>query len=170
MSDILTDLYPSQVKFTPIRDLSVWGFLRDLDSSNKPDYTLRHLECSVKDYNTFYDQMRIYILNHGVGKIPCVNGSNACCNNSKVLVRDNFEFSLEYMKNSYLMSNQFSEENPNYFFNKFVKNLSIWKKYNLTYSDSKHDTDKSSIEMILFCKFVSDLGCVVKATYTLDKN
>ena len=151
---------------TPITDLASWGSFRDLGAYNKPNYTLYYLHCSLNEYNEYYKQFIRFI--NGLSKeISCFNISSPCCNYSKILVQDNLDFFLDYMKNSYLMSNHFSENNS--FSDKYVKHSTIWQKYNLTYSNSKHPTDDPSIEMVLFCDFVSDLRCVATSDLTLHK-
>ena len=169
LSDILTDFYPSKVKFTPITDLAFWGSFQD--RGNKHDYTLHHLNCTTKKYQEYYEQFKDYINGQrNPNDVSCLNFSSSCCNNNKKLVQENLEFFLEFMKNSYLMSNHFTEETPPTFSKLSIENLTIWKKYNFTYSNSKHNTDNPSNEMTIFCDFVSDLECVATCIFRLEKN
>ncbi len=180
LSDIASDYYPTrmkiseptssndipqpQVKYTPITEVASWGSFRDLGAYNRPNYTLYYLNCSLNEYNEYYRQF-VRFKNGYSDKISCFNVSSTCCNYSKTLVQDNLEFFLDYMKNSYLMSNHFSSNNS--FSDKYVKNSTLWQKYNFTYSNSKHLTDVTSNEMILFCDFVSDLRCIATSGFSL---
>jgi hypothetical protein len=153
-SDMLTDYYDQRVEQTPITDLAAWGSFQNIGGYSKPNFTLHYSGCKIPEYNELFRQLLNFVEFKGEN-LPCSDMQSHCCNHSQTLVKDHFEFFLQYMKHSYLTSNHWNNTEES-FFDKFVKNLTIWDQLTPASSSPEHRLDSKANEMILFCDFVAD--------------
>lgn len=145
-SDILSEYYGRKVANVPLTDLASWGTLYYLGSLKRPNYTLANAGCTIKEYVDLYFQLFNYT--DGLTEdLPCPVGSGPCCNLSSALVKDNFEFFLDYMRLS-------SSKRDKGFYAKYVKNLSVLKQLNLSLVDR---VDDLSPDMLVHCEFIAEL-------------
>ena len=156
LSYMLTDYYHQQVELTPLTDLASWGSYQSIGGYSKPNYTLHYSGCKIQEFKELYAQLMSFVDFKGE-TLPCSDKQSPCCNHSQTLIKDNFEFFLQYMKHSYLSSNHFNNKKET-FFSDLVKNLTIWKQLPLSSTSPEHRLDSKANEMILFCNFIPDLS------------
>ena len=146
MSNILTELYKNTVFETPMTDLASWASFEGLGGFNRPNYTLEIANCS-QEYMDLYRQLLCYINGEG-NEMPCSNDPRPCCSLGQAMLRDNFEFFLNYVKFSYLKEGEG-------FYEKYVKNLNVWRLYNMTVNESISDP---TVDMIAHCEHSQDIS------------
>ena len=146
LAELLSEYYDQKVANVPLTDLASWATMYYLGALKRPNYTLAYADCDVKDYVKLYLQLIDYTKGK-TGQMPCPNGSGPCCNQSQALVRDNFDFFLNYIRLS-------SSTKDKDFYEKYVKNLTAWKKFNLSLEENVDDLTPA---MLVHCEFVSEL-------------
>ena len=127
---LLKEYYPNKNATVSLYDLFSWASYQQ-SAYNTPKYSLGLNNCSCIEYIS----LLFNIIDNSEGSnYPCWSHTSQCCNlNTEALVGNHLELFIAIQKYSQVPNYQQNLENQN-FYTKFIKDIKIFNKYNLTLS------------------------------------
>ena len=151
---LLKEYYPNKNATVSLYDLFSWASYQQ-SAYNTPKYSLGLNNCSCIEYIS----LLLNIIDNSEGSnYPCWSHTSQCCNlNTEALVGNHLELFIAIQKYSQVPNYQQNLENQN-FYTKFIKDIKIFNKYNLTLSLN----EQSQLGMMLFCEMIPNILLIKK--------